>query len=86
MEVAAATTDGDDKSYEVGNPGLSLPEVDEVEAEEGDAEGDEAGDDDAYVDAHVGGVEGCEGLPAGDGGHEGEAGHGGGVEEEGDDY
>lgn len=59
--------------------------MDEVEAEEGDAEGDKAGDDDAYVYADMGGVDGCEGLPASNGGHEGKAGYGGGVEEEGDD-
>lgn len=59
--------------------------MDEVEAEEGDTEGDDAGDNDAYVYADVGGVDGREGLPARDGGHEGKAGYGGGVEEEGDD-
>ena len=58
--------------------------MDEVDAEEGHAESDEAGDDDTYVNTDVGGVDGCECLPARDGGHEGKAGYGGGVEEEGD--
>jgi hypothetical protein len=77
VEVLAAAADGDDDGDEVGDPGPALPEVEGLEAHQGDGEGDEAHDDDADVDADLVGVERGQRLAAHDGREQGEAGEGG---------
>lgn len=59
MEMFAAAAYGDDDGDQVGDPGPALPEMEGMEAQQGDSKGDETGNHDADVDADFVGAQRC---------------------------